>query len=255
MSCCVGVLPASEDKCFAARLVTLFITLSKRAPMDVFDFGLNLGYLLSAIALVMRDMLALRALSALSGLVLLLCDLFLVSPASRDWFGLFWSVLFLVINVLQLTLLLWERRPITFNRAERDLHASVFPNLSRAEFTKLKRLAQWRDGKPGTLLAIQGKPVTEIVVLYRGTASIDRDGASLKAIGDGAIIGQVGALVEQPFSSTIRLTCVSRYVVWQKASLDRLFGRNPSMGTAFERAFILGLEAAPAFRERPLRTS
>jgi hypothetical protein len=43
--------------------------------MDIYDFWLNFGSLLSAIALLVRDMLALRALSALSGLILVVCNL------------------------------------------------------------------------------------------------------------------------------------------------------------------------------------
>ncbi len=221
-------------------------TKLERDAMSILDFGINAGYFLSAVALLMRNMLALRVLATGSGSIILFCSL--EEPEKHHRASLVWSLLFLAINFCQMTLLLWERRRIVLTAEAHNLHVVIFPTLTRHEFFKLNRLAQWRDGATGTLLAGQSNPVEEIVVLYDAEAVVERDGQAIKRLADGAIIGELGALAGRPFSATIRLTRFSRYVVWEKGALYRLFKRSPSIASGFERAFILNLEASPTFR-------
>jgi CRP-like cAMP-binding protein len=144
-------------------------------------------------------------------------------------------------------LMLWDLRPVALQGEARVLHDFVFPNLTASDFNKLMLFAQWRDGEPGDRLAIQGSGVTEIVVLLSGHAEVERDGQRVSTLGAGAIIGQIGSLSAQPFSSTIRLAAPSRYLAWNRDRLDHFFACRPSIASGFERAFISRLEA-PVFR-------
>jgi CRP-like cAMP-binding protein len=172
----------------------------------------------------------------------------LVSSEQTNRASLALSVLFLVVNIFQLLLILWELRPVALRGEMRMLHDFIFPNLTASDFNRLTRLAQWRDGEPGDTLAVQGSRVSEIIVVLKGRAEVERDGRHVATLGAGAIIGERGSLSAQPFSSTIRLTTHSRYLAWKKDALDHFFACHPSIASGFERAFISRLEATPSFR-------
>jgi CRP-like cAMP-binding protein len=207
---------------------------------------LGLGYSIAAAAARLKDKPALRLISVIFAAMLLATTLLSSEHLSRA--SLLWSLLFLVVNVLQILLIVWEFRPVVLQGEAGTLHDAVFPNLSASAFAKLMRFAQWRDGEPGDGLAIQDSRVTEIIVLLAGQAEVERDGQRVATLGAGAIIGEVGSLSAQPFSSTIRLIRHSRYLLWKKDALDHFFACHPSIASGFERAFIARLATTPAFR-------
>jgi hypothetical protein len=207
---------------------------------------LGLGYSIAAVALRLKNQPALRLLSAILAVATLAMTLFSSGHTNRA--SLAWGLLCLVVNVFQFWLILWELRPVTLQGEARLLHEFIFPNLTAAAFNRLVRLAHWRDGEPGDRLAVQGCPVIEIVVLVKGNAEVERDGQRIATLGAGAIIGELGSLSAQPFSSTIQLSSRSRYLIWKKEALDHFFACHPTVASGFERAFISRLEITPSFR-------
>jgi Cyclic nucleotide-binding domain len=204
-----------------------------------------LGYAIAAAVLRFKDKPALRLTTAILAVIFLATTLLLSDHVSSA--SLVSSLLFLAVNLFQILLMLWDLRPVALQGEARVLHDFVFPNLTASDFNKLMLFAQWRDGEPGDRLAIQGSGVTEIVVLLSGHAEVERDGQRVSTLGAGAIIGQIGSLSAQPFSSTIRLAAPSRYLAWNRDRLDHFFACRPSIASGFERAFISRLEA-PVFR-------
>jgi hypothetical protein len=212
----------------------------------VSGYLLDLGYSIGAVVSRIRNTLALRLASIMSGTAL--CALNLSSPTRLNRASLLCACLLLAFNLCQFLLIVWELRPIALQGEELALHSLVFPNLPMAGFKRLMRFAKWRDGKPGEIIAIEGSPVTEIIVLLGGGAVVERSGQHVHRLGAGAIVGEIGALGAQPFSSTIRLTRRSRYLAWEKGALDRFFACHPALASGFQRAFILRLEKAPLFQ-------
>jgi hypothetical protein len=206
---------------------------------------LGLGYPIAAAALRFKNKPTLRLMTVILAAILLATTL--LSSSHVSGLSLLPSLSFLAVNLFQILLMLWDLRPIALQGEARVLRDFVFPNLTASEFNKLMRLAQWRDGAPGDVLANQGSRVIEIIVLLNGNAEVERNGQHVATLGAGAIIGEIGSLSAQPFSSTIRLDRPSRYLVWNKNKLDHFFACHPSIASGFERAFISRLEA-PAFR-------
>jgi hypothetical protein len=212
---------------------------------------LGLGYSIAAAALRLKNRPALRLMTAIIAVVVFAITFVSSGHINRTSFAL--SSLFLALNVFQILLILWELRPVALQGETRMLHDFVFPNLTASAFNSLMRFAQWRDGQPGDILAVQGTRVTEIIVLLAGNAEVERDGQRVATLGAGAIIGEIGSLSAQPFSSTIRLAEHSRYLAWKKDALDHFFACHPSIASGFERAFISRLEVTPTFRLSPER--
>ncbi len=207
---------------------------------------LGLRYSIAAAALRFKNQPVLRLMSVIFAISFVAMTLFFSERTNRVSFAL--SVLFLGVNIFQLLLILWELRPVTLLGEMRMLHHFFFPNLAASDFNRLTRLARWRDGNPGDILAVQGSFVTEIVVVMEGNAEVERDGQHITTLGAGAIIGEIGSLSAQPFSSTIRLSTHARYLAWEKDALDHFFACHPSIASGFERAFISRLGVTPTFR-------
>jgi Cyclic nucleotide-binding domain len=220
-------------------------TYRNAAFAGTWERAISLGYSIAATALKFRNKPALRLTAVILAAIFLVATL--ISSDHVNSLSLVSSLLFLAVNIFQMLLILWELRPVALQGDVRMLHDLVFSNLTASDFSKLTRFARWQDGEPGRLLAVQGSRVTEIIVLLAGHAQVERDGRQVAMLGAGAIIGEVGSLSAQPFSSTIRLARYSRYLVWNKDRLDHFFACHPSIASGFERAFISRLEA-PAFR-------
>jgi len=210
---------------------------------------LGIGYSIAAALLRFQNKPALRLMTAISVVVFLATSL--LSSGHPNKASLTWTSGFLAISILQFLIVLWELRPVALKGENRTLHDFFFPHLTASAFHSLLRFAQWRDGEAGTILAIRGSQVTEIIVILEGNAEAERDWQHVAMFGAGAIIGEIGALSSHPFSSTIRLTSPSRYLVWNKERLDHFFACHPSIRSGFERAFISRLEVAPSFRGCP----
>jgi CRP-like cAMP-binding protein len=205
---------------------------------------LSLAYSVAAASLRLKNAPALRIASAIAVMVFLAGTLLSSDHVSR--ISLAWACLLALANVFQIVLILWELRPVRLQGERRMLRDLIFPNLSASDFNRLMRFAEWRSGDPGEVLASQGSEVTEIIVLLKGSADVERDGRHVRPLSAGAIIGEIGYLSAQPFSSTIRLSEHSRLVAWSKSVLDDFFACHPSIASSFDRAFIARLDPAAA---------
>jgi hypothetical protein len=211
---------------------------------------ISLAYSVAATSLRFKNTPALRIASVVAAMALLAVTLLSSDHVNKVSFA--WACLLAVLNVFQILLILWEVRPIRLDGEKRMLRDLAFPNLSPSAFSSLMRFAEWRNGDPGEVVANQGSEVTEIVVILKGSADVERDGGHVRTLGAGAIIGEIGYLSAQPFSSTIRLSDHSRLVVWRRDVLDDFFACHPSIASSFDRAFISRLDPAAASLTRSI---
>jgi hypothetical protein len=203
---------------------------------------LSLAYSVAARSLRFKNTPALRIASVVFAMALLAGTLLSSDHVNRVSFA--WACLLTIVNIFQILLIIWEMRPVRLQGEKQMLRDLAFPNLSPTAFNSLMRFAEWRDGDPGEVLASQGSEVTEIVVILKGAADVERDGLHARTLDAGAIVGEIGYLSAQPFSSTIRLSAPSRLVVWRRDVLDDFFALHPSIASSFDRAFIARLDPA-----------
>jgi hypothetical protein len=209
---------------------------------------LGLAYSLAATSLKFKNTPALRIASVIAAMAALAGTLLSsdhVHPVSVAW-----ACLLAILNLFQMLLILWDIRPIRLDGEQQTLRDLAFPNLSPSEFSSLTRFAEWRDGERGELVASQGSEVTEIIVILRGSAQVERDGQPVRTLREGTIIGEIGYLSGQPFSSTIRLAEESRLVIWRRSVLHDFFACHPSIASSFDRAFISRLDPSAASLSR-----
>ena len=188
----------------------------------------HLGYLLTLMAYVVRDILILRSLIVVACATMALY--FAVAMATVAWTPFLWQILLLAVNLVWIVLLVRERRGVRLSEEERELHETLFRELNGLELMKLLRAGEWRDFEPGTVLTRRDAPGDRLYLISTGEVEVDRgSGTAPVRVRDGALIGEMSFLSREPVSATVTTIQPTRCMVWEQTDLQALLRRNPSL--------------------------
>lgn len=194
------------------------------------DWAINAAYVVSTLALAVRDVLRLRVL-------------LLAAQALFLWWGLLidhlptlvWNALFMAINAIMIGRILWERRPIAVPEALRDIHEQVFAGMPARDFLLL-----WEMGDPAVAdrskLVAQGETPEALKLILSGTARVTRDGRHLADIGRGGFVAEMSLLTGSGASADVRALDQVSYLAWSRRKLASLEAINPSLYLALQKA-------------------
>ncbi|MBC8042204.1 MAG: cyclic nucleotide-binding domain-containing protein [Rhizobacter sp.] len=195
--------------------------------MTLIDLFGHIAFLLIALSLLVKDILWLRILSVVASLAGVAFNFF--GPPEPLWLVVNWNMVFITVNVIQISLILKERREVIFTDDERELYETMFKSFGAVAFMKLVRLARWHYAKAGDTLTLEHEPVGALMLIYNGLASVEIGGREVARVKDGAFIGEMSLITGKPASATVKVLEQTRYIAWPKADLEKLFQRNPSL--------------------------
>jgi CRP-like cAMP-binding protein len=98
----------------------------------------------------------------------------------------------------------------------------LFERCSTSELAAIARLASALDVEPGTVLATEGTPGHEFVVVVEGTASVLSRGADVGKIGPGTFFGELALLDGGPRTATVRALTPMQVLVLDRSEFDEL---------------------------------
>jgi CRP/FNR family cyclic AMP-dependent transcriptional regulator len=101
----------------------------------------------------------------------------------------------------------------------------LFERCSTSELAAIARLASGVAVEPGTVLATEGTPGHEFVVVVEGTASVLRRGAEVGQIGPGMFFGELALLDGGPRTATVRALTPMQALVLDRSAFDELVDR------------------------------
>ena len=213
----------------------------------------HFSFALTAISFYLKDILLLRALAIVSGLIGIYYNYYL--PVGPLWLSIFWLSVFAAINAWRIVGILTERAAIRFSEEERELYETLFRHFAPVEYMKLMRLAQWREAAEGEVFAETGKPLDGLRLLFSGEVAVTRDGKEIGRSRDGALIGEMSFIQGGGATATVTTLRPCRYVFWPKAELQGLLRRNPSIDVAMTHVFSLDLTRKLSGTGGPLHTA
>lgn len=185
----------------------------------------NLGYLLLIASMTMRDIFWLRLLAIFSGIAGATYDFVWLN----DPIGTFWELCFTLVNVIQWTWLLYERRHKVLSPEEAKLKAEVFPMLSVADFRRLIAGAETMTFLRGDILLRQGDEVHAVFLILNGQADIVLDGEVVTQCVSGDFIGEIGFFNSSPASATVTAGGTMKCLVFDVATIKRLMQRSSEL--------------------------
>lgn len=199
----------------------------------------NVLYLLSYLV---KDILWLRLLTVVAGLLLLTWALLQPQPL---WASVAWNSLFLAINLYQSWLLIMERRPVRLTECESRLYQLVFRSLTPREFVKLLALGRWEEAAPEARLVERARGLDRLMVIASGRTAV-RFGERVVELPEGRFVGEMSFITGEAPTADVVAVDVVRYVSWPKAELTRFLAEHPTLRAAWQA--VLGADLVNKLR-------
>ena len=207
--------------------------------MNYFQFATHVASVLTLFAYLVKDILWLRFLTVFACIAGIIFNYFV--PATPLWAVIYWNVIFMVINIVHIIIIIKARSGVHFTEEERELYETLFKNFAPFEFMNLLRLGKWLEAKQGQVLAVEQKPLDNVMLIYNGLVSVETEGRQIAQLKDGSLIGELSFITHGMATATVRALEPTRYLSWSKEDMHHLFNRNPSMKFAMETVFSTDL--------------
>lgn len=206
--------------------------------MDKLVILINVANLLYLASYSVRDILWLRILTVTGALCAL--PYFYLQPTPLMT-PIYWSLIFMAINVYWIVQLLIERRPVQLAPDEQRLYQPAFRTLTPREAMNLIRLGTWLSTESGEFLAKRGEELGSLSIIFSGRAAAEANGRVVAEIGEGRFIGQISYFTEnEPAVADVKTTEPTRLMTWPIEALLKVTKSNPELGFAIKIA--LGLD-------------
>lgn len=204
----------------------------------------HLANVLYLCSYLVRDILWLRVLTILAGLSLLP---FYGSCSDHVlWAPIAWNLVFMTVNLVQIGLLVRERRPQLLMGPEQELYKQVFSDLTPGEFRRLMKLGEWREIADGSTIVHRDSVVLDMQVLREGTLEVRAAGGVIAQLKPGQFVGEMSFLSGEKATADVIATEPSRVLAWSQESLNELLERKPAL--AFKIRGILGRDVVAKLR-------
>jgi CRP/FNR family transcriptional regulator, cyclic AMP receptor protein len=219
-------------------------------PMPLFggelltQLFIHAGFLLTATAYLVRDILWLRALAILANLSV--AAAVYRSGTDANWVIIAWATAFVLINVGQSTWLLYERHLARLSDDERRLANTAFRALDPVIVRRLLRRGTARSFAETDCIVRQGVPLDHLFVVVEGEAAVLLGGRIVARLKAGDFIGEIGFLSADMATATVVATTVLRCLAWPAEDLRQRLERQPDLCTIVHAAIGRDLAAKTA---------
>lgn len=196
----------------------------------------QIGFILIALAFMMRNILYLRLLSIAASLFMIIYFLNL-----QGWTGVIWQTIFIATNLLQIALLISERFQLNLTEEQEQMYKDVFSYIPPLEFKKLMKISHLAQGNPGDILIEQGCKVIYLMMIWQGTVDVIVNGKTIAQCEKGKLIGEMSFISNKPATATVQVVKPTKYVIWLQDDLKHLLQSNPEMQNSMQRVFTQDL--------------
>ena len=190
------------------------------------------GNVLYLVSYSVRDILWLRILTVVAGLLLL--PYYALQPMV-PLVPVGWSAIFIAVNVVWIAVLVLERRPIRLDADEMQLRELSFPSLTDREARKLFESGSWEDIEAGASIVVHDNQSGRFSVILRGSANVIYRGTTIAELGAGQFVGTIDrraelAPIDVVVSDRVRIKC------WPRDRLLNFMASRPDVELALERS-------------------
>ncbi|MGM0593799.1 MAG: Crp/Fnr family transcriptional regulator [Pseudomonadota bacterium] len=201
--------------------------------------------LLFCLAYVVRDMLWLRAITICAASCTLPYFYFQSEPL---YSAMGWQLAFIVINAVNLTVLLLERRPLPLTKEQRWLHEHIFRSMNAREMVRVLNDGRRHSLEAGEVLVRRGEHIKRLILLIDGQAEARVDGHFKATLQPGDFVGEMSFVTGEPTSADVVARSHTEYIVWDSDVIQTLFGRHPDIKDSMHG--ILGMDMARKLARR-----
>ncbi|NRB11420.1 MAG: hypothetical protein HRU35_07435 [Rickettsiaceae bacterium] len=145
------------------------------------------------------------------------------------------SVIAIVINVLQITRLFLLNKPVKIPTKLNKIYKELFSELSTKEFMILYKAGETKNVQDSDIIA-QGEK-SNLVVVLNGDINIKFNNNTIQRLSGLHIFGEVIFLTDQVATATVHLKGSGKIHVWPKESLEKIKRWNPEIHQKLQLVF------------------
>ena len=131
----------------------------------------------------------------------------------------------------------------------KEVRVAEVPLFARADATSIHRLASIVDevtASPGRILVKEGDRHQQVYVVESGTVAVEVDGTDVAELGPGAIIGELGFLLGEPATATVRAVTTVELMVVAHNRFEQVLTETPNLLRAIANELARRLRATDA---------
>jgi CRP/FNR family transcriptional regulator, cyclic AMP receptor protein len=147
----------------------------------------------------------------------------------------------LVVNIGILTRLWLRGTNVRFSAEEEELRRQHFARLNPVAARGLIDQGHWISARRGEVLIRENQAAPSLFYLAEGLAAIQRDGAEVGKLSDGALIGEATVLDGSHATGTVVLGSNARLWFVPAAALRAYLAANPDLAGALHEGFARAL--------------
>jgi len=106
----------------------------------------------------------------------------------------------------------------------------IFSELSKRELKAVARLMTELELKEGATLTRQGEPGREFMVISRGTAKVEIDGATVAHLAPGDFLGELAVISGTPRTATVTATSEMTVEILNRREFMSLLDESAALG-------------------------
>ena len=192
----------------------------------------HIGALFYLAGFLFRDALILRSLIIAGDFVYMLY--FFFAPATPLWGGIFWSTLFVLVNLWMIGLIIAERMDFRLSGKEEHLR-KLLSGLSPGQFRSLLKLAGQGEVISPMVITWEGRPLDRLYFVLNGQLDIEKNGQRARTEAE-TFVGEIAFLLQRTATATVTLEPGCSYFVWKSEALRKLLAARPDLNTSLTSA-------------------
>lgn len=153
------------------------------------------------------------------------------------WSLIIWSFLFVLINLVQIGILLYDRFRLKMSMREKRLYALVFSHMDKFNFKKLVSIADWSNKEAGFQLVKKDIFLPELLLIYQGSAVVKIGDKEVATLRNGQFIGEMSFLTDKLTTADVVADSNMILVSWKKEKLKQLLKKEPEIASELQRIF------------------
>lgn len=184
---------------------------------------LNCSYVLIAFALVLRDILWLRA-AWTGGQVCMI----VYAVLSNEPVIMAWNAIFLGINVFQVVRIFLERQDVRLSEELDDLYKKVFPLMTKHEFLKF-----WNSGQVRVVdnecIVRDGERQKHLYLIMDGKVNVKKGDQKVARLGKNSFFAEMSFFTNLPATASVTAEDTVKLNVWEHTRLRRFREAEPDL--------------------------
>ncbi len=187
---------------------------------------IHLAYLITFVALAIRDVLFLRIVLSFANVLQVVYQYgFNDNPDIAVW-----NALFLIINIIQVVKLIKERAPIKIPDDIEDIYRTKFSDMTHREFLYFWSLGKQRDVEDCSIIK-EGEYQKNLFLILSGNASVSRDDRVIATLHRPEFVGEISFITREPASANVDADGRLYYIEWNQDELRRMKVKNSTFWT------------------------